>query len=105
MQRTAITRGGSGGARQPSGSEPPPVEAPPPPELSRSSAQPQLEYLGAFPGAWKWHGGITAGNGEVYCIPCSGSSVLVIDPRRGSAETFGNVGGTKSYKWNRACLA
>eukprot|EP00966_Prymnesium_polylepis_P010958 252150-Prymnesium_polylepis.1 len=60
--------------------------------------------IGAFEGAWKWHGGVATNDGRVYCIPCSGTSVLVIDVARRTAETFGNVGGSQAYKWNRACV-
>ena len=61
--------------------------------------------LGAFVGAWKWHGGVVGLDGRVYCVPCSGNAVLVVDPVLGTAETFGNVGGTQAYKWNRAAVA
>ena len=68
------------------------------------SDEPRIMTIGAFEGAWKWHGGVVANDGKVYCIPCSGTSVLAVDAARGTAETFGNVGGPQAYKWNRACV-
>ena len=69
-----------------------------------ASAPLTMTRVGTFEGAWKWHGGVVAPDGKVYCIPCSGTAVLVVDAARGAAETFGNAGGSQAYKWNRACV-
>ena len=66
--------------------------------------EPRIVTIGSFAGAWKWHGGVVANDNKVYCIPCSGTSVLAIDAACGTVETFGNVGGPQAYKWNRACV-
>jgi hypothetical protein len=43
----------------------------------------------------KWWGGALAPNGKIYGIPNStGSSVLVIDPKVGTATTFSSAGGS-----------
>ena len=43
----------------------------------------------------RWWGGALAPNGKIYGIPNStGSSVLVIDPRFGTATTFSSAGGS-----------
>ena len=63
-----------------------------------------LALVGRFEGSWKWHSGVAGPDGKVYCVPCSGSTVLVVDPVDGSATTFGNVGGTQAYKWNKGVV-
>ena len=74
-------------------------------ESATTTATMDISRLGEFSGAWKWHGAVIGLDGRLYAIPCSGTSVLVVDPTQGTAATFGNVGGTQAYKWNRAAVA
>ena len=95
-------------ALQPPGTTKAAVATPPTMDVTNKGGESSslaIRHLGEFLGDWKWHGGVIGLDGRLYAIPCSGTSVLVVDPMRGTANTFGNVGGTQAYKWNCAAVA
>merc|ERR1712048_199564 len=54
---------------------------------------------GPLKGQWKWHGGVLAGDGCIYGIPCNAESALKIDPSTGQVTTIGGpfAGAQKWY--------
>ena len=49
-------------------------------------------------GAAKWTGGVLAGNGRIYLIPWSSTSVLIIDPATDTADSIA-VTSSVDAKW------
>lgn len=51
-----------------------------------------------------WNEGVAAGDGRIFCIPDTASSILCIDPVNRTAEEFGDVG-HGVHKWSGGVLA
>jgi hypothetical protein len=57
----------------------------------RGEAHVALLCSGALSGELKWQGGVAGLDGRVYGVPANACEVLVVDPREGSASTFGRL--------------
>jgi hypothetical protein len=65
-----------------------------------------ISLFGNFSGVNKWHGGVLAPNGKIYCVPRDSTSVLIIDPVTNTADTttISGLTGTGG-KWIGGVLA